>query len=334
MKWYVIKRLLQIIPVVLGVTLIAFALIHLAPGDPVRTMLGQHATQQEIDQIRAKYGLDQPLFVQYFIWLGDVLHGDLGRSILSHEQVTTEIASRFPNTIELAIAAMIFAILIGVVAGIISATKQYTVADYSVMGIALFGISMPVFWLGIMLMMIFGVFLGWLPIGGRIDLLLPFNRITGFMVVDSIIAGNWTALISVLRHLILPAIALGTIPMAIIARTTRSSMLEILRQDFIRTERAKGLSERKVIYKHAIRNAMVPVVTVIGLNFGLLLSGAILTETVFSWPGVGRLVIDSVYARDYPLVIGCILVFALVFVIVNLITDLLYTYIDPRIHYD
>jgi len=334
MKWYVIKRLLQIIPVVLGVTLIAFALIHLAPGDPVRTMLGQHATQQEIDDTRAKYGLDQPLFIQYFIWLGDVLQGDLGRSILSHEQVTTEIASRFPNTVELAIAAMIFATLIGVVAGIISATKQYSVADYSVMGIALFGISMPVFWLGIMLMMIFGVWLGWLPIGGRIDLLLPFNRITGFMVVDSIITANGAALISVIRHLILPTIALGTIPMAIIARTTRSSMLEILRQDFIRTERAKGLSERKVIYKHAIRNAMVPVVTVIGLNFGLLLSGAILTETIFSWPGVGRLVVDAVYARDYPLVIGCVLVFALVFVIVNLITDLLYTYIDPRIHYD
>jgi peptide/nickel transport system permease protein len=258
----------------------------------------------------------------------------LGRSILSHEQVTTEIASRFPNTIELAIAAMLFAILIGVVAGIISATKQYSVADYSVMGLALFGISMPVFWLGIMLMMIFGVFLGWLPIGGRIDLLLPFQRITGFMVIDSIITLNGAALISVIRHLLLPAIALGTIPMAIIARTTRSSMLEVLRQDFIRTERAKGLSERKVIYKHAIRNAMVPVVTVIGLNFGLLLSGAILTETVFSWPGVGRLVVDAVYARDYPLVIGCILVFALVFVIVNLITDILYTYIDPRIHYD
>jgi len=334
MKWYIIKRLLQIIPVILGVTLIAFALIHLAPGDPVRTMLGQHATQQEIDDISAKYGLDQPLYVQYFIWLGDVLQGDLGRSILSHEQVTTEIASRFPNTVELAIAAMIFAIIIGVVAGIISATKQYSVADYSVMGLALFGISMPVFWLGIMLMMIFGVFLGWLPIGGRIDLLLPFQRITGFMVIDSIITGNGAALISVLRHLILPAIALGTIPMAIIARTTRSSMLEVLRQDFIRTERAKGLSEFKVIYKHAIRNAMVPVVTVIGLNFGLLLSGAILTETVFSWPGVGRLVVDAVYARDYPLVIGCILVFALVFVIVNLITDILYTYIDPRIHYD
>lgn len=334
MRWYIIKRLLQIIPVVLGVTLIAFALIHLAPGDPVRTMLGQHATQQEIDEIRVKYGLDQPLYVQYFIWLGDVLQGDLGRSILTREYVTTEIGARFPNTIELAIAAMMFATVIGVLAGVISATKQYSIADYSMMGVALFGISMPVFWLGIMLMMIFGVFLGWLPIGGRIDLLLPFTRITGFMVVDSIITGNGAALISVLRHLILPSIALGTIPMAIIARTTRSSMLEVLRQDFIRTQRAKGLSERKVIFKHAIRNAMVPVVTVIGLNFGLLLSGAILTETVFSWPGVGRLVVDAVYARDYPLVIGCILVFALVFVIVNLITDILYTYIDPRIHYD
>jgi peptide/nickel transport system permease protein len=334
MKWYIIKRLLQIIPVILGVTIIAFGLIHLAPGDPARTMLGQHATETEINEIRVKYGLDKPLYVQYLLCLRDLLQGDLGRSILTHEQVTTEIAARFPNTIELAIAAMIFAIIIGGLAGIISATKQYSITDYTVMGVALFGISMPVFWLGIMLMMIFGVTLGWLPIGGRIDLLIPFSRVTGFMVIDSIITGNGAALISVLRHLILPAIALGTIPMAVIARVTRSSMLEVLRQDFIRTERAKGLTERKVIYKHAIRNAMVPVVTVIGLNFGLLLSGAILTETIFSWPGVGRLVVNAVYARDYPLVIGCILVFALVFVIVNLVTDILYTFIDPRIHYE
>src|SRR4030042_1082126 len=197
MKWYIIKRLLQIIPVILGVTLIAFTLIHLAPGDPVRTMLGQHATQQEIDEIRVRYGLDQPLYVQYFIWLGDVLQGDLGRSILSHEQVSTEIGSRFPNTIELAIAAMIFAIIIGAIAGIISATKQYSAADYTMMGVALFGISMPVFWLGIMLMMLFGVILGWLPIGGRINLLIPFQSITGFMVFDSIITGHGTALLSV-----------------------------------------------------------------------------------------------------------------------------------------
>ena len=334
MKWYIIKRLIQLIPVIIGVTIIAFSLIHLAPGDPARTMLGQHATQQELNEIREKYGLDEPIYVQYAIWLNGVLHGDLGRSILTKELVVIEITERFPNTIELAIAAMIFAIIIGGLAGIISATKQYSITDYTVMGIALFGISMPVFWLGIMLMLIFGVILGWLPIGGRIDLIIPFQRVTGFMILDSIITGNFNALISILKHLILPAIALGTIPMAIIARVTRSSMLEVLRQDFIRTERAKGLSERVVIYKHALRNAMVPVVTVIGLNFGLLLSGAILTETVFSWPGLGRLVVNAVYQRDYPLVVGCILIFAIVFVIVNLITDILYTFIDPRIKYE
>ena len=334
MKWYIIKRLLQLIPVIIGVTIIAFSLIHLAPGDPARTMLGQHATQQELNEIREKYGLDEPVYVQYGIWLNGVLHGDFGRSILTKELVVNEIAERFPNTIELAIASMIFAITIGGLAGIISASNQYSITDYTVMGIALFGISMPVFWLGIMLMLIFGVILGWLPIGGRIDLLIPFQRVTGFMVFDSIITGNFNALLSVLKHLILPALALGTIPMAIIARVTRSSMLEVLRQDFIRTERAKGLSERVVIYRHAARNAMVPVVTVIGLNFGLLLSGAILTETVFSWPGLGRLVVESVYERDYPLVVGCILIFAIVFVVVNLITDILYTYIDPRIKYE
>ena len=331
---YILKRLLQLIPVILGVTIIAFSLIHIAPGDPARTMLGQHATQKEINEIRDKYGLDEPIIVQYVIWLSDVIRGDLGRSIITNDLVINEISSRFPNTIELAITAMLFAILIGGLAGIISASRQYSVTDYTVMGVALFGISMPVFWLGIMLMMIFGVILGWLPIGGRIDLFIPYQRITGFLIIDSIITLNFPALISSIKHLILPAIALGTIPMAMIARVTRSSMLEVLRQDFIRTERAKGLSERAVIYKHAVRNAMVPVVTVIGLNFGLLLAGAILTETVFSWPGLGRLVVEAVYERDYPLVVGCILFFAVVFVIVNLITDILYTYIDPRIKYE
>ena len=334
MKWYIIKRLIQLGPVMLGVSIIAFSLIHLAPGDPARTMLGERASQEQIDAIRERYGLDKPLYIQYGIWLQGALQGDLGRSITTREKVTTEIAARLPNTVELAIAAMIFATLIGGIAGIVSATKQYSITDYTFMGIALFGISMPVFWLGIMLMMIFGAYLGWLPIGGRIDLLILFHRVTGFMVFDSIITGNLPALTSVLQHLILPAVALGTIPMAMIARVTRSSMLEVLRQDFIRTERAKGLSERKVIYKHAVRNAMVPVVTVIGLNFGLLLAGAILTETVFSWPGVGRLVVEAVYERDYPLVVGCILIFAIIFVIVNLITDIFYTYIDPRIKYE
>ncbi len=228
---------------------------------------------------------------------------------------------------------MILAIAIGTMAGIISASKQYSALDYTFMGIALFGVSMPVFWLGIMLMMIFGVYLRWLPIGGRINILIPFHRITGFYLLDSIITGNFAALISTLRYLILPSTALATIPMATIARVTRSSMLEVLRQDFIRTERAKGLSERVVIYKHAVRNAMIPVITVIGLNFGLLLAGAILTETVFSWPGIGRYVVNAVRMRDYPAVQGCVIFFAFVFVIVNLVTDIIYVYIDPRIHY-
>ena len=323
----------MLVPVLLGTSIIAFSLMHLAPGDPARTMAGQHASQQTINAMREKYGLDKPLYIQYGIWLGNVLRGDMGRSIVSNEYVTKEILDRFPNTFELALLAMILAIGIGTVAGIVSASKQYSALDYTFMGIALFGVSMPVFWLGIMLMMIFGVYLRWLPIGGRIDILIPFHRITGFYILDSIITGNYVALVSTFRYLILPSIALGTIPMATIARVTRSSMLEVLRQDFIRTERAKGLSERVVIYKHAVRNAMIPVVTVIGLNFGLLLAGAILTETVFSWPGIGRYVVSAVRMRDYPAVQGCVLFFALVFVVVNLITDVIYVFIDPRIHY-
>jgi len=323
----------MLVPVLLGTSIIAFSLMHLAPGDPARTMAGQHASQRTINAIREKYGLDKPLYIQYGVWLGNVLRGDMGRSIVSNEYVTKEILDRFPNTFELALLAMILAIGIGTVAGIVSASKQYSALDYTFMGIALFGVSMPVFWLGIMLMMIFGVFLRWLPIGGRIDILIPFHRITGFYILDSVITGNYVALVSTLRYLILPSIALGTIPMATIARVTRSSMLEVLRQDFIRTERAKGLSERVVIYKHAVRNAMIPVVTVIGLNFGLLLAGAILTETVFSWPGIGRYVVSAVRMRDYPAVQGCVLFFALVFVVVNLITDVIYVFIDPRIHY-
>ena len=333
MKWYITKRLLMLIPVLIGVSILSFSLIHLAPGDPAVTMAGEHASPQIINAIREKYGLDKPLTTQYWIWLKQVLHGDLGRSIVSNEYVTKEILERFPNTVELTIFVMIFAVVIGSIAGIISASRQYSVFDYSFMGIALFGVSMPVFWLGIMLMMIFGVYLRWLPISGRISMMISFQRITGFYLLDSIITGNFAAFISILRYLILPSIALSTIPMATIARVTRSSMLEVLRQDFIRTERAKGLSERVVIYKHAVRNAMIPVITVIGLDFGLLLAGAILTETVFSWPGIGRYVVNAVNMRDYPAVQGCVLFFASMFVIVNLITDIIYVYIDPRIHY-
>lgn len=333
MKWYITKRLLMLIPVLIGVSILSFSLIHLAPGDPALTISGEHASPQIINAIREKYGLDKPLSTQYWVWLKQILHGDLGRSIVSNEYVTKEILERFPNTVELTIFAMIFAVVIGSIAGIISASRQYSVFDYSFMGVALFGVSMPVFWLGIMLMMIFGVYLRWLPISGRISMMISFQRITGFYLLDSIITGNFAAFISILRYLILPSIALSTIPMATIARVTRSSMLEVLRQDFIRTERAKGLSERMVIYKHAVKNAMIPVITVIGLNFGLLLAGAILTETVFSWPGIGRYVVDAVNMRDYPVVQGCLLFFASMFVIVNLITDIIYVYIDPRIHY-
>lgn len=333
MKWYITKRLLMLIPVLLGVSILAFSLIHLAPGDPALTIAGERASPRVISAIREKYGLDKPLTTQYWVWLKQVLQGDLGRSIVSNEYVAKEILERFPNTIELTMFAMILAVTIGCIAGIVSASRQYSVFDYSFMGVALFGLSMPVFWLGIMLMMIFGVWLRWLPISGRISMMISFQRITGFYLLDSLITGNFTAFISSLRYLILPSVALSTIPMATIARVTRSSMLEILRQDFIRTERAKGLSERMVIYKHAVRNAMIPVITVIGLNFGLLLAGAILTETVFSWPGIGRYVVNAVYMRDYPVVQGCVLFFALMFVIVNLITDIVYVYIDPRIHY-
>jgi len=332
-KWYIAKRILMLIPVLLGASILAFALIHLAPGDPARTISGEHASEQTIARIRAKYGLDKPLHVQYMVWLGRVLRGDFGKSIVSNEDVTVEIMDRFPNTVELSVAAMALAILVGTMAGIVSASRQYSALDYTTMGVALFGVSMPVFWLGIMLMMIFGVFLRWLPISGRINTLVSIDRITGFYILDSLITLNIPALISSIRYLILPAVALATIPMATIARVTRSSMLEVLRQDYIRTERAKGLSERVVIYKHAVRNAMIPVITVIGLNFGILLAGALLTETVFAWPGIGRYVVNAVRMRDYPAVQGCVLFFAFIFVVVNLLADILYVYIDPRIKY-
>jgi len=334
MKRYIAKRLLLLIPVLLGVSILSFALIHLAPGDPSRTIAGDRASPQIIKAMQEKYGLDKPIIVQYWLWLRHVLRGDFGRSIVTNERILVEIIDRLPNTVELTFVAMFIAIAVGAIAGIISASRQYSMLDYTTMGIALFGVSMPVFWLGIMLMMIFGVFLRWLPLGGRIDTLIPFQRITGLYLLDSVITWNWKAFVSSLRYLILPSVALATIPMATIARVTRSSMLEVLRQDFIRTERAKGLSERLVIYKHAARNALLPVITVIGLNFGLLLAGAILTETIFSWPGIGRYVVKAVQMRDYPAVQGCVLFFAFMFVVVNLITDILYAYIDPRIKYE
>jgi peptide/nickel transport system permease protein len=286
-----------------------------------------------VEQLREQWGLDKSLPEQYFIWLGKALKGNLGRSITTRHYVVNEIIERFPATIELTLLAMLIAIVVGIPAGIISATKQYSIFDYGSMVGALFGLSMPVFWLGLMLMYIFGLTLDWLPVAGRLSVSIPLDRVTNFYVIDSLIAGNWVALRDVLLHLILPSVALATIPMAVIARMTRSSMLEVIRQDYIRTHRAKGLSERSVIYRHAFKNALIPVVTVIGLNFGLLLQGAILTETVFSWPGLGRYAVNAVYARDYPAIQGSVLFIAGTFVLVNLLTDIIYAYINPRIRY-
>ncbi len=333
MKNYILKRLLLLIPVLIGVSILIFVIVRLTPGDPARILAGEHATEEYVQTTREQWGLDKPMYVQYYIWFKSLLRGDLGRSITTHSPVTEEIFNRFPATLELSLFAMALAILIGVLAGIISAIRQYSFFDYFSMTVALFGISMPVFWLGLMLMFVFGLWLNILPISGRINVMIPLQNITGLYVLDSILTLNIPALGSSLLHLILPGIALGTIPMAMIARITRSSMLEIIRQDFIRTERAKGLPERMVIYKHALKNALIPIITVIGMEFGLLLGGAILTETVFAWPGLGRYTVDAVYARDYPAIQGSVLFIAFIFVVVNLITDVLYAYINPRIRY-
>ena len=333
MKKYILKRLLLLIPVLIGVSILIFVIVRLTPGDPARILAGEHATEEYVQATRERWGLDKPMYVQYYIWFKSLLRGDLGRSITTHSPVVEEIFNRFPATLELSLFAMFLAIVIGILAGIISALRQYHFFDYFSMTVALFGISMPVFWLGLMLMFVFGLWLDILPISGRINVMIPLQNITGLYVLDSILTLNFQALGSSLLHLILPSIALGTIPMAMIARITRSSMLEIIRLDFIRTERAKGLPERMVIFKHALKNALIPIITVIGMEFGLLLGGAILTETVFAWPGLGRYTVDAVYARDYPAIQGSVLFIAFIFVVVNLITDVLYAYINPRIRY-
>ncbi|MBT9160026.1 MAG: Glutathione transport system permease protein GsiC [Dehalococcoidia bacterium] len=302
----IVRRLLLTIPVLIGVSLLVFSMVRLIPGDPATAIAGVHATPEFIEQIREEYGLDKPLHIQYSIFMGNLLRGDLGVSARTGRPVTTEIWDTFPNTVELTVASMVIASLIGIGAGVISATKRNSIFDNSSMLVALFGVSIPVFWLGLMLMLLFAVILGWFPATGR----------------------------GTISHLILPAITLGTASAAIIARMTRSSMLEVLHRDFIITARAKGLREQIVVYKHALKNALIPVVTIIGLQLGTLLGGAVLTETVFAWPGVGRLMVDSIMARDYPVVQGAVLLLALTFVFVNLFVDILYSFLDPRIRYE
>lgn len=331
---FILRRIAVVIPTFLGITVLAFALIHMIPGDPVLVMVGERRLDPEFyRQAMQRLGLDQPLYMQYLHYLQKLVTGNLGESLVTHEPVMAEFLKLFPATVELSICAMIFAAVTGLAAGIIAANRRGTTVDHVVMGSALTGYSMPIFWWGLVLIMLFSVHLGWTPVSGRIDLEFDIPAVTGFMLIDTLLSGEQGAFASALSHLILPAIVLGTIPMAVIARMTRSSMLEVLREDYIRTARAKGLSPVRVVVVHALRNALVPVVTVIGLQVGTLLAGAVLTETIFSWPGIGKWLIDSISRRDYPVVQGGILLVATLIILVNLLVDILYGVINPRIRH-
>ncbi|WP_342526120.1 ABC transporter permease [Chryseomicrobium sp. FSL W7-1435] len=331
---YIGRRLLQLIPVLLGMTFVVFMIIRAIPGDPAQVILGQLASKEAVEALRAKLGLDNPWYIQYFEYLGGLFQGNLGESLRTSQPVADEVWPYLAATFELAFFAILIAVIIGVNAGIISAWFQNSWFDYTAMVLALVGVSMPIFWLGLMEQWIFAIELGWLPTSGREDVRNPISPQTGFYILDTIMQGRFDQLGQVLRHLILPGIALATIPMAIIARMTRSSMLEVMRSDYIRTARAKGQKMFWVVYKHALKNAVIPVLTVIGLQMGLLLGGAILTETIFSWPGIGRYVYEAIQFRDYPVIQSGILIIAFIFVMINLIVDILYGLIDPRIKYD
>jgi len=302
----VLRRLLYVVPVMVAISLIVFGLLHLAPGDPAFVLAGEDAAPADIQQIRVNLGLNKPLYVQYELWASRVVRGDLGRSIITRRPVITEIRSRIWPTTELATAAMVLATVLGVIIGVVSATYQYSFVDHVAMVGALLGVSLPIFWVGLMMIFLFSVELRWFPTGGA--------------------AG--------IRALVLPALALGAASVAIIARMTRSSLLEVIRQDFTRTARAKGLSVRAVIFRHALRNALVPVVTVISLQFGYLLGGAVVTETVFSRPGLGRMLVDAIRSRDFPVVQGGLMILGAAFVVMNAAVDVLYAYLDPRVRYD
>jgi peptide/nickel transport system permease protein len=333
MTRYVLRRLVLVVPTVIGILTAVFVLVHLIPGDPGIALAGDKASAEQIARIRAAYGLDRPLPVQYAYYLKAVATLDFGRSVTTNQPVTKEIRQYFGATIELSLAALLIALVVGIPLGIVAATRRNTVFDYGSMIFALIGISTPVYWAGIVLIYLLSFRLGLFPIAGIIDSGIELRHITYGYVTDSVLTGNWPALRSSIDHLILPAFVLSTIPMAIVARMTRSSMLEVLGQDYLRTARAKGLRERLVVARHALKNALIPVVTVIGLQFGGLLSGAFLTETVFARPGVGRYVVKAIGARDYPVIQAVVLVIAVLFVLINLAVDLIYAFLDPRIHY-
>ncbi|MGQ9593239.1 MAG: ABC transporter permease [Anaerolineae bacterium] len=352
MSKYILRRLVMLVPVLLGISVITFSMLRLIPGDPCRVMLGERATAEMCAAFAERMGLDDPIYVQFGRYLFNILQGDLGTSIKTGQPVAVELIQRLPTTFELTLASMLLAVTLGILAGILAAVRNNSAIDLATMVLANVGVSMPIFWLGLILMFVFAFKLGWLPPSGRstvgvevtsltslwnLDASTPralyalVDFLSGFRLVTSLLTGNMAAFWDTVKHLILPAAALATIPTAIIARMTRSSLLEVLNQDYIRTARAKGLTPRLVLWRHALKNAMLPIVTVVGLEVGYLLGGAFLTETVFSLPGVGRLMVDRILARDYPVVQGAVLVIATIFVFVNLIVDLTYAWLDPRI---
>lgn len=331
---FIARRLGLLIPTFFGVTLLTFALIRLIPGDPVEVMMGERRVDPQMHaEAMHRLGLDKPLPAQYLDYIGQLAQGDLGQSLRTREGVWSEFATLFPATLELSLAALLFAGSLGLVAGVIAALKRGSLFDHGVMGISLAGYSMPIFWWGLLLIMFFSVYLGWTPVSGRIDLLYDITPVTGFMLIDTLLSEEEGAFVDALRHLILPAIVLGTIPLAVIARMTRSAMLEVLREDYIRTARAKGLSPARVVFVHGLRNALIPVLTVFGLQVGTLLAGAVLTETIFSWPGIGKWLIEAIGARDYPVVQNGILLIACLVILVNFVVDVLYGLVNPRIRH-
>lgn len=329
---YIVKRFLWAIPTLLGVSVIIFSMVHLAPGDPALVMLGEHASKESIEVLREQMGLNKPLIEQYFMFVGNAIKGDFGVSIVSGQPVIDEFMERFPATIELSVTALIFATIMGLIAGIVSAIKRYSIFDYASMSAALAGVSMPVFWLGLMLIYFFSVKLGWLPVSGRLGYEYYIeDDLSGFYLIDSLWIRDYGAFWDTVKHLILPSIALGTIPMAIIARMTRASMIEVSKEEYVRTARAKGCSKMQVILVHTLKNALMPVVTVIGLMLGTLFAGSILTETTFSWPGIGKWLVNAVNQRDFPIIQSTTLIIATIFVLANLAVDLLYAVINPKI---
>jgi dipeptide transport system permease protein len=335
MLGFILKRIALLIPTFLGITIVSFGFVRVLPGDPVLLMAGERGIKPErYQQLMEEFGYDRPIWQQYLEYLGELMRGDFGNSLVTKQPVLQEFFTLFPATVELSFVALVIAVSVGIPAGIIAASKRGSFWDQSLMGTALVGYSMPIFWWGLLLIIVFSGWLQWTPVSGRISLIYFFPDVTGFMLIDSLLSGQKGAFISALRHLILPSIVLATIPLAVIARQTRSAMLEVLGEDYVRTARAKGLSPARVVGVHALRNAMIPVITVIGLSVGTLLAGAILTETIFSWPGIGKWMVDSISRRDYPVVQSGLLLIAVMVMIVNLLVDMTYGLINPRIRHD